>query len=209
MSDTVTPWTVACQAPQFMGFSRQEHWSGLPCPPPGDLPNPGIEPGSPESGVLTGGLFTAEPPGKPLGKLGICSNNYKVVILHCNRASLLSTIDIWGQKILWNVLQDVSSPTNLYPWDASSNPPPTGCDNQACLQTWPEVSCLAKSHPSIENHCIRNMKAMSKYRKVSKKLEQCDKEFRPDSWVYSYHLTKKYNDLSDLIMHLIICHFKK
>ena len=42
-----TPWTVAHQAPLPMGFSRQEYWSGLPCPPPGDLPNPGIEPASP------------------------------------------------------------------------------------------------------------------------------------------------------------------
>ena len=42
----VTPWTVACQAPLSMGFSSQEYWSGLPCPPPGDLPNPGMEPGS-------------------------------------------------------------------------------------------------------------------------------------------------------------------
>ena len=41
-----TPWTVAGQAPLSMGFSRQEYWSGLPCPPPGDLPNSGIEPGS-------------------------------------------------------------------------------------------------------------------------------------------------------------------
>ena len=41
----VTPWTVtqSCQAPQFMGFSRQEYWSGLPCPPPGDLPDSGIK----------------------------------------------------------------------------------------------------------------------------------------------------------------------
>ena len=39
----VTLWTVALQAPLSMGFSRQEYWSGLPCPPPGDLPNPGIE----------------------------------------------------------------------------------------------------------------------------------------------------------------------
>ena len=43
----VTPWTVAHQAPLPMGFSRQEYWSGLPCPPPGDLPNPGIELRSP------------------------------------------------------------------------------------------------------------------------------------------------------------------
>ena len=42
-----TPWTVACQTPLSMGFSRQEYWSGLPFPSPGDLPNPGIEPESP------------------------------------------------------------------------------------------------------------------------------------------------------------------
>ena len=42
-----TPWTVACQAPLSMGFSQQEYWSGLPFPSPEDLPNPGIEPGSP------------------------------------------------------------------------------------------------------------------------------------------------------------------
>ena len=43
----VTPWTVACQAPLSMGFPRQEYWSGLPFPSPGDLPSPGIEPTSP------------------------------------------------------------------------------------------------------------------------------------------------------------------
>ena len=42
-----TLWTVAHQAPLSMGFFRQEYWSGLPCPPPGDLPNPGIKPASP------------------------------------------------------------------------------------------------------------------------------------------------------------------
>ena len=44
MSDCATPWTVAHQAPLSMGFSRQEYWSWWTCPPPGDLPNPGIEP---------------------------------------------------------------------------------------------------------------------------------------------------------------------
>ena len=43
----VTPWTVTCQVPLSMGFSRQEYWNGLPFPSPGDLPDPGIEPGSP------------------------------------------------------------------------------------------------------------------------------------------------------------------
>ena len=45
----VTPWTVACQAPLSMGFSRQKYWSGLPFPSPGDLPDSGIEPKSPVS----------------------------------------------------------------------------------------------------------------------------------------------------------------
>ena len=55
------PWTVACQAPLSMEFPRQEYWSGLPFPSPGDLPNPGIKPVSPE---LTDGFFPTEPPGK-------------------------------------------------------------------------------------------------------------------------------------------------
>ena len=54
----VIPWTVARQAPLSMGFSRQEYWSGLPCPPPGDLPHPGIEPESLTSPALAGGFFT-------------------------------------------------------------------------------------------------------------------------------------------------------
>ena len=54
----VTPWTVAHQAPLSMGFSRQEYWSGLPCPPPGDLPDPGIETVSLTSPALAG-FFTA------------------------------------------------------------------------------------------------------------------------------------------------------
>ena len=53
-----TPWTAACQTPLSMGFARQEYWSGLPFPSPGDLPNPGIEPASP---VLEGRFFTAKP----------------------------------------------------------------------------------------------------------------------------------------------------
>ena len=55
-----TPWTVAHQASPSMGFSRQESWSGLPFPSPGDLPNPGIEPRSP---MLQADALTSEPPG--------------------------------------------------------------------------------------------------------------------------------------------------
>ena len=57
----VTTWTVAYQAPPSMEFSRQEYWSGLPFPSPGDLPDPGIEPGSP---ALQADALPSEPPGK-------------------------------------------------------------------------------------------------------------------------------------------------
>ena len=57
-----TLWTVARQAPPSKGFTRQENWSGLPCPPPGDLPYPGIEPRSP---ALQVDSLPSEPPGKP------------------------------------------------------------------------------------------------------------------------------------------------
>ena len=62
MSDSVTLWTVAHKAPLSMGFPRQEYQNGLPRPPPGRLPDPGIEPGS---AALAGEFFIAEPPGKP------------------------------------------------------------------------------------------------------------------------------------------------
>ena len=57
-----TLWTVSYQASLSMGFSKQEYWSGLPFPSPGDLPDPGIEPESP---TLEAGALTSEPPGKP------------------------------------------------------------------------------------------------------------------------------------------------
>ena len=67
----VTPWTVACQAPLSMGFPRQEYWSGLPFPPLGDLPHPGMEIMSP---ALVGGFFTSEPSGKPTGYFTVWIN---------------------------------------------------------------------------------------------------------------------------------------
>ena len=66
VSDSVTPWTVVCQVPLSIEFSRQEYWSGLPVPPSGDLPDPGIKPTSP---VLADQFFTTESPGKPNGIL--------------------------------------------------------------------------------------------------------------------------------------------
>ena len=63
MSDSANPWTVAYQAPLSMRFSRQEYWSGLPFPSPGDLSNLGIEPRV--RTALESDALTSEPPGKP------------------------------------------------------------------------------------------------------------------------------------------------
>ena len=69
-----TLWKVAYQAPPSMGFSRQEYWSGLPFPSPGDLPNPGIEPRSP---TLQADASPSEPPGKPrMGIILLPISNY-------------------------------------------------------------------------------------------------------------------------------------
>ena len=68
----VNPWTVAHQAPLSVEFSRQEYWSGLPFPPPGDPPNPGIKPESPASPALAGGSFTTCTTWEALLKYCVC-----------------------------------------------------------------------------------------------------------------------------------------
>ena len=70
----MTPWPVVHQVPLFMEFSRQEHWSELPFPSPGDLPDPGIEPASL---ALADGFFTTEPPGKSSYRHCIFKNKIK------------------------------------------------------------------------------------------------------------------------------------
>ena len=76
-----TPWTVAYQAPPSMGFSRQEYWSGLPFPFPGDLPDPGIEPGFP---AFQADALTSEPPGKLL-KIKKNKNKNHALFLRYNK----------------------------------------------------------------------------------------------------------------------------
>ena len=71
LSMGATPGTIARQASLPMGFSRQEYWSGLPCPPPGELPNLGIKPRSP---TLQADSLPSEQPGKPTFKLGTQQN---------------------------------------------------------------------------------------------------------------------------------------
>ena len=87
----VSPWTVAHQAPLSMGILRQEYWSGLPCPPSGDLPNPGIEPRSP---ALQVNSLPSEPSEKPnntgVGSLSLLQGIFliqesKQGLLHCRQ----------------------------------------------------------------------------------------------------------------------------
>ena len=84
-SSFVTPGTVACQAPLSMGFSRQEHWLGLPFPSIGDLPKPGVESMSP---TLAGEFFTTEPSGKPRS-MPCDILNFKDINFH-----------FWGKKVI-------------------------------------------------------------------------------------------------------------
>ena len=68
----VISWTVVHQASLSMGFSRQEYWSGLPFPSPGDFPEPGIKPGSPVSPALQADSLPSESPGKPCSTETCC-----------------------------------------------------------------------------------------------------------------------------------------
>ena len=73
----VTLWTVVCQASLSLGFSKQEYWSGLPFPSPWDLPDSGIEPGSP---ALEADALTSESPGKPQEALYMCIYSFSYVL---------------------------------------------------------------------------------------------------------------------------------
>ena len=83
----VTPWTVARRAPLSMGFSRQKYWSGLPWPPSGDLPNPGIEPRSP---ALQADSLPSEPPGKPTCTLEVLDSGTAGMVKSRGRSSTKS-----------------------------------------------------------------------------------------------------------------------
>ena len=103
-----TPWTLAYQDPQSMGFSRQEYWSGLPFPSPGDLPDPGFEPGSP---ALQADTLPSEPPGSPaLSKRSSC---WKARKLWKHRESFQQPRAILTAAFHWEAGQSTVSPVNL------------------------------------------------------------------------------------------------
>ena len=88
----VTPWTVAHQFPLSVGFSRQKYWSGLPCPPPRDLPDPGIKPASLMSPALASSLFTTSATweAQPVPKAQTC----KVIEI------LFTLLSVWLELLL-------------------------------------------------------------------------------------------------------------
>ena len=100
MSDSLRPLDLGCQAPLSMGFSRQEYWSGLPFPSPGDLPDPGIEPASP---VLAGGFFATEPPRKtpPQWLITVSKTSPKVMR---NASNFIMLEDLGSQESRWNTV---------------------------------------------------------------------------------------------------------
>ena len=85
----VTLWTVDCQTPLLVEFSRQECWSGLPCPPPGDLPNSGIEPASLMSLALAGGFFTSSATWEALSDCRTLYYTYLVTTIPLNSVPII------------------------------------------------------------------------------------------------------------------------
>ena len=122
-----TPWAAACQAPLSMEFSRQEYWSGLPFPSPGDLPNQGIKPMASASSALAGRFFSTEPPGN--SKATWVSWKSKKTIFSCPEHSKIVTE--------YASYQLIASELQIHPfWLLSENeagtlkyyfPFPTGC----------------------------------------------------------------------------------
>ena len=117
----MTPWTVAYQAPLSMGFSRQEYWSGLSCPPPGDLTNPGIQPLSFKSPALAGEFFTPNATWEaqryitnlgqiPIPKKGNAkesSNYYPITLISHTSKVMLKILQAKLQQYMNNELPDV------------------------------------------------------------------------------------------------------
>ena len=104
-----TPWTIAHQASLSIGFSRQECWSRLPCPPPGDLPDPGTEPTTPKSPALAGKLFTTSTTWEALEEREATRNDIKMLAKERPRnveelELLYSAIGTIILKIVWKFL---------------------------------------------------------------------------------------------------------
>ena len=110
-------WTVACQAPLLMGFSRQGYWSGLPCPPPGDLPDPGITSASPVSPELQADSLhwvTGEAAVYPQS-LKIQDSYYNIVYLYQLIISIILAVCLLHSKYLCRFLEIRQQPNWIQP----------------------------------------------------------------------------------------------
>ena len=110
----MTPWTVAFQASPSMRFSRQEYWSGLPFPSPGDLPNPEIEPGSP---ALQADALPSEPPGKPHAY-----NSAPLTSLVAQTVKRLPTMqEAWVRSLGWDapLEEEMATHSSTFAWKIS------------------------------------------------------------------------------------------
>ena len=132
MYDSATPWTVAYQASPSMGFSRQEYWGGLPFPSPGDLPNPGTEPGSP---ALQTDAWPSEPPGKSLWTSSVLQRKGRMVKRAVRRHSGIALPpQPLGASLFARWFLKVSLAQRL--WARMLLPSVQGQDHPAELQKW-------------------------------------------------------------------------
>ena len=137
------PGTIACQAPLSMGFSRQEHWSELPCPPPVDLPNPGIEPASLMSPALADGCFTTSTTWEAQHKPVLAIIEYFIIThSHFFKSQLYSRMAVIKQKKIVNFLKSQLLSSDLYnvPCDR------TGRMHKALVLTSKADVCLKEKH---------------------------------------------------------------
>ena len=106
MSDSVTPGAIAHQAPLSLRFSRQEYWSELPCPPPGDLPDPGIEPGFP---VLQADSLPSEPPGNIFHILCTTCVYMEYTIIYVILCDWLLSLNVFKVHLCYSMCQCFTS----------------------------------------------------------------------------------------------------
>ena len=173
MSDSVTLWTVAHKTPLSMGFSRQEYWSRLLSPPPGDFPDLEIERGSP---ALADRLFTTAPPGKPKGKMdepqtkGFREKFYGL----WTQAELLCSSEKCdpelGREASW-----------LPPWETQQSPCPSKWSAWKCKEMNPLACVLTFSLTAPAAMAIKRLSPRWGFHKTAAGVEL---EENRCSWVY-------------------------
>ena len=150
MSDFAIPWTVAYQTPPSMEFFRQKYWSGLPFPPPRDLPNPGIKPRSP---TLQADALPFEPPGNPHKKTKQnpkckCARPLENSARQAGVRGQLTILSLSGKRWYVHAKSLQSRPALCNPMDCS--PPSSSVHgiSRARVQEWVAIFFSRRSYPS-------------------------------------------------------------